>query len=91
MDMVHFLDAASIARHHFHGRLVIGKDLAVFARLANHAVQRFDGIRGVNDLPYFIRILKLRNQTRPVPTLHLADGRVFAVPSVGKGIHIYPI
>jgi len=65
--------------------LVMREHLAVLHSLADHTVQRLDGIGGVDLLADVIRIIKQRNQVRPVTMPALADDRVFLVPDCSKG------
>lgn len=54
--------------HHLQGRGIVRKDLPVLDSLADHAIQRFDGVGGVDHLADIIRVIEQRDEIRPVLT-----------------------
>lgn len=52
---------------------------------SNHAIDRFNGIGGVNDFPDLVRVIEEGDQVGPVVAPGAADGGVLAVPLRGKG------
>ncbi len=68
-------------------RRVIGwKQLPLFNRFANDAVQRLNGVVRVDHFSYVIRVVEQRVQVLPMGTPGAADPGVLVVPSVREFI-----
>lgn len=70
----------------FFGASLCGKELAFFDGFANNAVERFDGIGGVNCLSNILGIVKQSIQVMPVGTPGFADLWVLAIPLSSKSL-----
>jgi len=62
------------------GRLLAGVNLAVLGELANHAVDRFDGVGRVNRLADRGRKIEQRDDVGPLGTPLLGNRRILVVP-----------
>ncbi len=61
-------------------RRIAGKEFWFSDRFSDYAVQRLDRIRGIDAVAGFRRIVKQRDQVRPVAAPHHADGRALLIP-----------
>ena len=65
-------------------RLFAGKNLSVSNHLANHAVDAFDGIGGVDRFADLRRILEHRGDVFPVSVPALRNHRISVVPGISE-------
>lgn len=74
--------------HHLHCGFVGGKYLALPRGFVDHAVQRLDGVGGVDRMPNVRRVFEQRDQGGPVALPGLADLRILPILFLGEALQL---
>ena len=81
-DMLHFLVISWIDRYtDFLTASSVGYTVLVLVVLAQHPVKPFHRVCGINEFAYFLGILEIRGQFRPVGIPGTQDLRILLAPS----------
>ena len=73
---------------HFKQAVIAGEHRFSFGNLPELAVESFDGISGINELPYLARILEIGRELRPAVSSGFRYFRIFFVPFFSKGVQL---
>ena len=73
---------------HLKQAVITGEYRFAFGNLPKLAIEAFDGVGGINELPYLARILEIGRELRPAVSPGFRDFRVFLVPFFSKGVQL---